>query len=255
MKTITCCKVVSNEEFINVLPNRELSFENVPNKISDYDLNALEAGKILARKTKGSLIALSIGKSSALNSSKIQKDILSRGANELTLVTDDSIELLDSFETAKAITKAIKEIGEYDLILFGTGSSDLYSQSVGTQVGTLLNVPTLSNVISIEVKENNLLEVKRALGDCVQIFEIATPAVLSVSSEINVPSIPSMIEIMKAGKKPVNKLALDFSDLKSSVEIIEELAPEKQERKKQIIEGDDDESINALVTFLKKENL
>src|SRR3712207_1776682 len=107
MKTITCCKVVSNEEFINVLPNGKLSFDNIENKISDYDLNALEAGKKLARETKGSLTALSIGKSSVLDSSKIQKDILSRGANELTLVVDDSLELLDSLETAKAITKEI----------------------------------------------------------------------------------------------------------------------------------------------------
>ncbi|KEI01131.1 electron transfer flavoprotein subunit alpha [Clostridium botulinum C/D str. BKT2873] len=255
MKTITCCKIVSNEEFINVLPSRTLSFDDVPNKISDYDLNALEAGKQLARETKGSLTALSIGKSSTLDSSKIQKDILSRGANELTLVVDDSIELLDSLETAKAITKAVEEMGEYDLILFGTGSSDLYSQSVGTQVGAMLNVPTLSNVISITVKKDNLLEVKRALGNRVQTFEIAMPAVISVSSEINVPSIPSMIEIMKAGKKPVNKLTPDFSNLKSSVEIIEELAPEQQERRKEVIEGDDDESIDALVTFLKKEAL
>ncbi|CAG7839862.1 electron transfer flavoprotein subunit alpha [Clostridium novyi B str. ATCC 27606] len=255
MKTITCCKVVSNEEFINVLPSHELSFDNVPTKISDYDLNALEAGKKLARETKGSLTALSIGKSSVLDSSKIQKDILSRGANELTLVVDDSLELLDSLETAKAITKAIQEIGEYDLVLFGTGSSDLYAQSVGTQVGAMLNVPTLNNVISIVVKEDNLLEVKRALGNSVETFEVTMPAVLSVSSEINVPSIPSMIEIMKAGKKPVNKLTLDFTDLKSSVEIMEELAPEQQERRKEIIEGDDDEAINALVAFLKKEAL
>ena len=41
MKIITCCKVVPDEEQIKVLPNRELALDDVPAKISQYDLNAL----------------------------------------------------------------------------------------------------------------------------------------------------------------------------------------------------------------------
>ena len=47
MKIITCCKVVPDEEQIKVLPNRELALDDVPAKISQYDLNALEAAKKL----------------------------------------------------------------------------------------------------------------------------------------------------------------------------------------------------------------
>ena len=77
MKIIVCCKVVPNEEELQVLPNRELGFNGVPWKISQYDLNALESGKQLAAGG-GSMTALSIGSTEALGSSKIQKDILSR---------------------------------------------------------------------------------------------------------------------------------------------------------------------------------
>lgn len=254
MKIITCCKVVPNEELINVLPSRELSMENVPSKISAYDLNALEEGKKLARSTKGEVIALTVGSKDTLENSKIQKDILSRGVNELTIVKDDDHKYVDSLETAKALAKSIEEMEDYDLILFGTGSSDLYTQAVGSQVGALLGLPCLSNVIAIEVKDD-VLEVQRALGNSVETFEVPMPAVLSVSSEINTPSVPSMMEIMKAGKKPINTLEPDLSDLKSSVEVLEELAPEAQERRQEVIEGDDDEAIDALVAFLKKEAL
>ena len=61
MKIITCCKVVPDEEQIKVLPNRELALDDVPAKISQYDLNALEAAKKLSAETKGSVTALSVG--------------------------------------------------------------------------------------------------------------------------------------------------------------------------------------------------
>ena len=51
MKIITCCKVVPDEEQIKVLPNRELALDDVPAKISQYDLNALEAAKKLSSET------------------------------------------------------------------------------------------------------------------------------------------------------------------------------------------------------------
>ncbi len=254
MKIITCCKIVPNEELINVLSDRKLSFDNVPNKISAYDLNALEAAKNLVKKVKGEIVALTVGHKASIENSKIQKDILSRGINELNIVPDDEHKYIDSLETAKALAEAIKSIKDFDLILFGTGSSDMYTQVVGTQVGVLLNLPTLSNVINIEIK-NDVLEVSRGVGNTVETFEVPMPAVLSVSSEMNTPSVPSMMDIMKAGKKPVNRIDVNLNELKSSIEILEELAPNEEERRCQIIEGDDDEAVEKLITFLKKEAL
>ena len=217
MKIIVCCKVVPNEEELQVLPNRELGFNGVPWKISQYDLNALESGKQLAAGG-GSMTALSIGSTEALGSSKIQKDILSRGPDSLKLVLDDSKPFQDSLQTAKAIAGAVQAAGDYDLVLCGMGSSDLYFQEVGVQVGALLGLP----------------------------------AVLSVSSEINVPSVPAMRDIMKAGKKPVEKL--DCPDCgEPSLRTLEQLAPEQQERRQELVEGDGEEAVDALVRFLKKE--
>ena len=78
---------------------------------------------------------------------------------------------------------------------------------------------------------------------------------LSVSSEINVPTVPAMRDIMQAGKKPVEVLAPDLSDLAAAASTLEQLAPEQQERRQEIIEGDNEEAVDALVAFLKKEAL
>lgn len=253
MKIIACCKIVPNEEEISILPTRELSMADVSLKISQYDLNALETGKQLAAETKGTMTALSVGPATALTNSKIRKDILSRGADELSLVQYDSHEFFDSLQTAKAIAGALK-LMEYDLVLCGAGSSDLYTQEVGIQTGTLLGIPVINNVTGIKVSSDTLLLVERALEDEVEVLEIPLPAVLSVSSEINVPAVPSMRDIMKAGKKPVGELAVQ-TEMNASTQILEQLAPAQQERRLEIIEGDGEEAVGALISFLKKEGL
>lgn len=251
MKIIVCCKVVPNEEELQVLPNRELGFNGVPWKISQYDLNALESGKQLAAGG-GSMTALSIGSTEALGSSKIQKDILSRGPDSLKLVLDDSKPFQDSLQTAKAIAGAVQAAGDYDLVLCGMGSSDLYFQEVGIQVGALLGLPAVNNVTGITPAGEGVLHVERTLENEVEVLEVPLPAVLSVSSEINVPSVPAMRDIMKAGKKPVEKL--DCPDCgEPSLRTLEQLAPEQQERRQELVEGDGEEAVDALVRFLKKE--
>lgn len=254
MKIVTCCKIVPNEEEIKVLPSRALSMDGTPWKISQYDLNALESGKQLAAETSGTVTALSVGCSAALDSSKIRKDVLSRGADELNLVIDDGRKFSDSLETAKALTEALKGM-EYDVVLCGMGSSDLYLQEVGIQTGTLLGVPTVNNVTDIKPAGDGVLHVERTLEDEVEVLEVTLPAVICVSSEINVPSVPAMREIMRAGKKPVNVLDAAAAEDATCLAMLEELAPEQQERRQEVIEGDGEDAVDALVQFLKKECL
>jgi electron transfer flavoprotein beta subunit len=253
MKIVVCCKIVPDEEQIQVLPDRKLSMENTPWKISQYDLNALEVGKQLAAATGGTVTALSVGNSAALDSSKIRKDVLSRGADDLSLIISDAHAFSDSLETAKSLAAFLKD-NEFDLVLCGTGSSDLYAQEVGIQLGELLGIPSINNITAITAKGSSV-EAERALEDSVEILEISLPAVLSVSSEINTPAVPAMRDIMRAGKKPVELPEVNLDSAISSVETLEQLAPEQQERRQEIVEGDGDEAVDALIKFLRKEVL
>lgn len=165
---------------------------------------------------------------------------------------DDGKPFQDSLQTAKAIAEAVGTIGQYDLVLCGMGSSDLYFQEVGVQVGELLGVPALNNVTGIKPAGEGVLEVERTLEDEVEVLEVPLPAVLSVSSEINTPSVPAMRDIMRAGKKPVDKLDCQGGG-EPSLRILQQLAPQQQERRKELVEGDGEEAVDALVRFLKKE--
>lgn len=247
MDIITCIKVVPEEQDIVTLSNNELSFDKVQWKIGQYDLNAMEAGKQLAKQTGGVMKVLTIG-GDALSKTKIRKDILSRGADELNIVVTDN-KLNDSLITAKAITEALKDMGSFDLLLFGTGSSDIYSQQTGNQVGALLDLPVLNEVNAIEECEAGL-KVERMLENEVEVLELPAPAVLSVTSEINIPTIPGMRDIMAAGKKPVNELSADISSLTEYSEVVSDLAPVQKDRQLKIIKGETEEMVDALIQFL-----
>lgn len=242
MRIITCYKLVPDEQDIRVNPDRTLSFDRTPWKIGLYDLNAVEAGMQLAEASDGSVAALSVG-GAILENSKLKKAILSRGPNELFMVSDAELEEADTFEIASTLAAAIKKMGDFDLILCGEGSTDLYAGQVGAQLGQLLGLPTLNSVFKITPGDSHV-QVERELEDVLETCEVSLPAVLSVTSDINVPRIPSMKEILAAGKKPVTQWTAadtvegDPPATAPKTRIVSTLAPDQVERKQAILEGD-----------------
>lgn len=252
MNIITCYKIVPEEQDIIVKSDRTLSFERAEWKIGQYDLNAVEAGMELAAATEGSVSALSIG-GKQLENSKLRKNILSRGPKDLFLVSDDALADADTYQTASVLAAAIKKMDSFDLVLCGEGSSDLYAQQVGPQLGQILGVTTL-NAISKITPQGDKLIVERTLEDEVEVLEITMPAVLSVTTDINLPRIPGMKEILAAGKKTVTQWSLaDISKNKINrpTRSISTLAPEETDRKQIILEGED--AVQKLYDYICKE--
>ena len=126
MHIVSCFKVVPEEQDIVVTPDQKLSFDRADFKISQFDLNGIEAAVQLAGE--GDVVtALSVG-GKILENSKLKKDVLSRGPSELCLVKDDAaFEGALAETTASAIAAAARTTG-FDLLVFGEGSGDLYAQ-------------------------------------------------------------------------------------------------------------------------------
>ena len=142
-------------------------------------------------------------------------------------------------------------------MIFGEGSSDLYFQQVGLQVGELLGMPVFNSVGKIEVKADHVV-IERNLEDEVEIWKLPLPAALSVTTDINQPRLASMKEILKAGKKPVAewKLAdIGLTETGAGVDVLSTTAPRKVDRKKIIIPGSTDEAVQTLIGYLSKDGV
>ena len=244
MKLITCFKLVPEEQDIVVTPQRSLNFDRADAKISQFDLNAIEAATQLSAEGD-EIVALTVG-GSLLQNSKVRKDVLSRGPDSLFMVQDPQLEHSLPRDAAKNI--------EFDLMLFGEGSGDIYAQQVGLLVGELLQLPVINAVSNIQ-RNGDRIVVERTLEDEVEVIELSLPAVLCVTSDINTPRIPSMKAILGAGKKPVTPWQasdIGWTPASPLAELVSLTVPSQTERKHIILENDSAEAIAELAEHLKK---
>lgn len=252
MNIVACYKIVPDEQDAVITSDRTLSFDRAALKIGDYDLNAVEAGALLAAKHDAKLVSITVG-GDRVEDSKLKKSILARGPEENIALKDDALASADTTLTVRALAQTIRTLDSYDLVLCGEGSADLYSQQVGIQLGELLGVPTINAISAIEI-EGSMAKVERTVGNQIESLEIPLPAVLSVVADMNEPRIPSMKDILSAGKKPSSvKSASDvgLDDMSEGIEVMSTLAPEQKDRACVITEGDDEETIKAFLATIE----
>lgn len=265
MNIVVCVKLTPDAGDIEVKSGGSISLERAEWIIGNFDLQAIEAGVKLAEAATGKVIVLSAGPH-PINHSKLKKDLLSRGPDELVMVVDDRLANADTSLTSTVLAQAVRQIQEknpIDLVLFGEGSADLYFQQTGLQVGEMLGWPAINAVSKIEVAANmpagNTILLERDLEDGIEILEVPLPAALAVTTDINPPRLPTMKMILMASKKPVTEWTLGDLGIqetaKSQTETISTLAPHQVQRKNVIISGSAEEEAQQLVHYLNKEGM
>lgn len=257
MKIIVPVKTNPDLQMVRI-KNREPVLEAVPYKLGDLDKNAVEAAlQLQAAAGDTQVIALTL----AEGNRKIQdtmKEALAMGADEAYIVTDDALVGADQAGKALAIAKAIEMIGGADVIIFGEGSTDNYSGQVGPRVAELLGAPEIGYAKKLTPGGAGI-QAERSMGDVIEVLEAPFPVVITVTSEINEPRIPSLMNIMKAGKKPstdwsLADLGLDAAAVAPKNNVLSNLA-EEQERKNIMLEGDVNAQVAALIDALTREGV
>lgn len=256
MNVAVCCKFVPDLQDLEVNADGTISFDKAQWVISEFDLQAIEAAVRLAKETDGKVIAVSVG-DSRIDNGQMRKDLLSRGPEELFLVVDNSLTDASTGKISKILANVIKTM-DVDVVICGEGSADLYYQQTGIQIGQRLNWTVCNAVGSIHVQDDTLV-VERVMENCVEELEIKTPAVLTVTSNINTPPIPNLRAIFSANKKPVNHLelgSLNIVEPERELSAICTEAAAASERKNIMIAGDTmEQSLEELVGYLKADNI
>ena len=249
MNIVVAIKVVPDDQDIQISAAGELDMSKAHQTISAYDLNAIEAAAQLAEAVGDSKVtALAVG-GSAIDESKLKKNILARGAQELVMIADDNCADLDAHATAAVLAAELDKIGGVDLVICGDGSADNYAQQVDIQLASKMGAASVNGVVEMSVA-GTTLTAKRKLEDVVETVEAQLPCVVAVTPDIALPRIPGMRDILAAGKKPMNVGAAD-AVCEASIENVEIKAPEETERKQEVKNAADDGAIDAFVAALK----
>ena len=184
-----------------------------------------------------------------IDDSKLKKNILARGVDELYMTADDACKGLDAHAAAAALADLVAKAGEYDLILCGDGSADDYAQQVDVQLAARLGLPSVNGATKIEAGSGSVT-VERTLEDVVEVVEAPLPCVVSVAPDIALPRIPGMKDILAAGKKPSSVNAA--SDVAAAVvDVVETKAPQQAERKMEMLDASVDGDLEKFAAALK----
>jgi electron transfer flavoprotein beta subunit len=174
--------------------------------LNPYDTHAIEAA--MAIREDGAvevseIVAVTMGPESAVRA--LHKAV-SLGADRSVHLCDGALAGSDVAATGYALAAALRREAP-DLVLLGQQSDDGECYTVGAIVADHLRMPSLTQVIKLEVSDGALL-CERQAEYGYDTVEVQLPAVVSVGDAINEPRYPSLKAIMGAKKKPLDTLSL-----------------------------------------------
>ncbi|MFA4965025.1 MAG: electron transfer flavoprotein subunit beta/FixA family protein [Thermoleophilia bacterium] len=259
MRIIACAKHVVDSTEIRWDEERgEVILRNLPTKISDYDRNALEAAVVL--KESADFVALEVIMVGGEPALKTLKEAVAMGADKGYLVEGGWDDPFDPMRTARVLARAVGALEEPDLILCGLVSEDGYSGVTAPALAQLLDLPYAAPVVGLSAGDGDV-EAILDWGSVLRTVKVPTPCVLGIDSVMNVPRLPTVLQVMKVKADRLGKLSL--ADLGLSADAAE-LAPTATlvasrsgavERKRIVIEGPAAESAPKLVATLKQEGV
>jgi electron transfer flavoprotein beta subunit len=144
------------------------------------------------------IVAVTMGPESAVRA--LHKAV-SLGADRSLHLTDESLAGSDVAATGYALAQALGKESP-DLVLLGQQSDDGECYTIGAVVADHLKMPSLTQVIQMDVQEGGL-RCERQAEYGYDTVQVELPAVISVGDAINEPRYPSLKAIMGAKKKPL----------------------------------------------------
>jgi len=251
MNILVCFKYIYNEDEVYVGADKSPDVSGASWVVSPYDLNMIEASMKLAAEVGDSNVYMLTVAGDVLDNSKAKKSALSRGPAAMYAVKADNALDMDNLAVASLLKTAVEKVGDVDLVVCGEGSGDMYSQQLGAMLGGMLGWPTLNVVSELKYEDGRVLAVRQDSGRT-ETFAINGKAVISVTSDISRPRIPSMKEIMGAGKKPVTIWSADeFEGLASVTSVASTKAPPKTVRKNLVFHEAEEAEFEEFCKLLK----
>jgi electron transfer flavoprotein beta subunit len=174
--------------------------------LNPYDTHAIEAAMQVREGGAvevSEVVAVTMGPSSAVRA--LHKAV-SLGADRSVHLTDDALAGSDVAATGYALARTLERESP-DLVLLGQQSDDGECYTIGAVVADHLKMPSLTQVIKMDVAEGKLT-CERQAEYGYDTVEVELPAVISVGDAINEPRYPSLKAIMGAKKKQLDTVAI-----------------------------------------------
>lgn len=171
--------------------------------LSELDEYAVEQALQITEASEGEVIVLTVGPEQAADA---VRKALQMGADQGVHLVDDAIHGSDAAATSLLIAETLKQL-DYDLVVFGMGSTDGGMGVVPAMVAERLGIPAVTFGSEVTA-DGSSISIRRDGDLATQTVEATAPLVLSVTDQSGEARYPSFKGIMAAKKKPVTELTL-----------------------------------------------
>jgi electron transfer flavoprotein beta subunit len=168
---IVCIKSVIVEA-----PNQSMVRSSDSSELNPFDRPALEQAIRMKETVGGEVTALTMGPASC---AFVLQEAMAVGVDKGVLVSDIALAGSDTLATSTTLAAAIKRLEPFDLVLFGTRTSDSDTGHVGPQTAVLLDLPLVTWARTVQTQENGLI-VERSIDGFRERFELPFPAMLTI---------------------------------------------------------------------------
>ena len=219
--------------------------DGVKMSINPFDEIALE--EALRMKEKGlvdEIVVVSIG------SDDCQQQLrtgLAMGADRAILV--EASQELYPLTLSKVLHEIVKD-EQPMIVLLGKQAIDNDNNQVGQMLAALWDRPQATFASEININENTAT-VTREVDSGLETIEIDLPAVITADLRLNEPRYVKLPDIMKAKKKPLDKVSYDEIVNSNTSDLTPSLTESPPQREKGIMV----ESVPELVNELKNKGL
>ncbi len=190
--------------------------------------------------------------------SEAMRTALAMGADRAIHINDPKFESMNELFAAYTIAEAIKKDEQnYDLIVCGKYNIDLDSGAVGPALAEFLDWPHVGAVTGLEIADDGKsFTARRRIEGAEEIVECTLPALLTIEKGLVEPRYPSLPNLMKAKKKPVQVLTsaeLPGVEASTAGTHLDSMTPPPPRPECKMIEGEPEEMARELVRLLREE--
>lgn len=255
MKIIVCVKQVPDAKDVKLDPETNtLSREGVESIMNPYDQHALEEAVRIKEAQGGEVTVITMGPPQA---EAVLRDAIACGADNAVLISDRAFAGADTWATSYTLERAVRTLGEFDLVLCGKQAIDGDTAQVGPGLATRLGIPFITCVQKVRETDGTSMVVERMMDDGYDVVKLPLPALLTVVKDINELRVPSLKGKMKAKKAKITTYSAADIDADASciglpgspTQVVNVFPPEPR-GSKEMITGSVDEQVEKLIAKL-----
>lgn len=185
--SIVCVKQVPDTSNISgqvMKPDGTVNRSKLPTIFNPDDLVALELALHVKDKFGGKVTVITMGPPPA---AEVLRQSLYMGADAVVLVSDRRFAAADTLATGYALSRAVRKIGNTDLVFCGRQAIDGDTAQVGPQLAEKLGLPQVTYVEKIEGIENGWIQARRKIDGGYERVRAKLPVLMTVMGDAAVP--------------------------------------------------------------------